>query len=126
MDPQITWIALLQAWSNSQWFELIELAESLIEWLDKDGFPPDTDGPEQLGADWDRMVARSTAESALLLASDVVNASSPVSADVTFMLCCVDCGNESPETYPEALTLGWSSIQYVPSGNFIGRCPNCR
>jgi len=57
MDPQATWDMLLQAWSKRNWNEVAELSESLLDWLAKGGFPPETNYPRELGADWDSAVA---------------------------------------------------------------------
>ena len=60
MDPQATWDMLLQAWGKRHWDEVSELSESLLAWLDKGGFPPETNYPKELGADWDKAVAEAT------------------------------------------------------------------
>ena len=57
MDPQTTWNELLQAWSSRKWEAVIELSQALLGWLADGGFPPETQLPNELGADWNREVA---------------------------------------------------------------------
>ena len=40
MDPTATWVDLSQAVADDKWGRAGELADSLIEWLAKGGFPP--------------------------------------------------------------------------------------
>ena len=49
-------------------------------------------------------------------------------ADVPFVLACVDCDADSPESHEAAIRKGWVRIQYDngPGWNFIGICPDCR
>ena len=125
MDPQTTWDELLEAWKGADWSQVIELAQSLFQWLDKGGFPPKTNSSELTGVDWDRFVARSTAEHALRFAKEAAFAEGTGSSPEPLLLSCVDCGAEGPVMLTEAMTGGWTSIEPVPSGNFLGRCPAC-
>ena len=52
MDPQATWNHLQQAFKEHDWDEVEELAQALLAWLRKGGFPPN------LGAEWDPEFAR--------------------------------------------------------------------
>ena len=40
MDPQATWLAMLQALIDGEREEASEFAIALIDWLDRGGFPP--------------------------------------------------------------------------------------
>ena len=57
MDPDATLRELLQAVQSRAWDRVDELAEALLNWLEKRGFPPTTVGPPQLGVEWHRTVA---------------------------------------------------------------------
>ncbi len=46
--------------------------------------------------------------------------------DVPFVLACIECDCESPDSYAEANAEGWTHISYAPDGfssNFYGYCP---
>ena len=129
MDPQITWHSMLAAWTRGEWLEVIELAEALLEWLDKDGFPPKTVAVPELGTDWHRVVAGATAKFALAHAAAVLEHPDGVPTIVAFTLTCAHCNNEGPTTYTIAKREGWKGIQYSPtemSENFLGVCPTCQ
>ena len=57
MDPQATWQELLEARLNRDWNRAEELADSLLEWLQHRGFPPQTIGDPKLGTRWHHAVA---------------------------------------------------------------------
>ena len=59
MDVNETWRDLSQAVEQDDWQEASQLAETLGEWINKGGFPPTITG----NAEFDRIVARATAES---------------------------------------------------------------
>ena len=40
MDPQATWLAMIQALIDEERESASEYAEILIDWLDRGGFPP--------------------------------------------------------------------------------------
>ena len=40
MDPDATWSKLLEAYRESNWSSVLTWAESLLGWLERDGFPP--------------------------------------------------------------------------------------
>ena len=58
MDPQVTWTELLQARMERDWDRAEELAENLMGWMDKKGFPPETVGSRTIGRGWHRAVAQ--------------------------------------------------------------------
>lgn len=129
MDPQATWNSLLQEWAERNWLDVSELAEALLEWLSKGGFPPDTMGNRNLGADWNRELAQTMCKFALQRASDVLDSPNQIPSGVPFTLTCATCNNEGPDTYAEAIDEGWTRIEYFPDGdseNFLGECPVCR
>lgn len=49
--------------------------------------------------------------------------------DVPFVIACVECDCDSPDSYEEAIVAGWTHIAYAPNGfstNFYGYCPDHR
>ena len=42
MDPQVAWQDLLDALHQLDWDRVRDLADGLLQWLDRDGFPPET------------------------------------------------------------------------------------
>lgn len=54
MDPQATWEQLQEAYGNADWETVRELAQALLDWLDRGGFPPTT----QVGETADLAVRR--------------------------------------------------------------------
>ena len=57
MDPQATWDELLEARSQRDWSRAEELANALLDWLQRRGFPPNTIGDQKLGTQWHHAVA---------------------------------------------------------------------
>ena len=57
MDPQATWNDLLEARSQRDWNRTEELANALLDWLQRRGFPPHTVGDQKLGTRWHHAVA---------------------------------------------------------------------
>ena len=129
MDPQTTWNSLLEEWADGNWLDVFELAEALVEWLSKEGFPPDTMGNRNLGADWNRVLALAMCNFARQRANDVLKSPNQIPSQVPFTLTCAMCNNEGPDTYAEAIEEGWIRIEYDPAGisdNFLGECQICR
>ena len=60
MDPEAAWKELLQARLERDWDQAEELAEGLLDWLDKGGVPPVTVGGSRLGKKWHRTIAHAT------------------------------------------------------------------
>jgi hypothetical protein len=58
MDPNAAWLALSEAVARDDWQTAAQLAEGLLAWLDRDGFPPTITGV----ASFDTIVARHTCE----------------------------------------------------------------
>jgi hypothetical protein len=58
MDPQAAWTELLQARLQRDWDRAEELAESLMDWMKKQGFPPETVGNRTIGRGWHRAIAQ--------------------------------------------------------------------
>lgn len=128
MDPQASWQLLLDAWSDGDWEEVVELASALLDWLDKQGFAPETSAPHQLGHDWNEVVVRAACSFAVKRAGGVIGNSHGIPDAVPFTLTCGICGNDGPDTHAEALAEGWQQIRYAPtmlSANFVGICPSC-
>jgi len=59
MDPNAAWVALCAAVADARWTEAGELADGLLEWLIKGGYPPEITGVLL----FDSVVARATCES---------------------------------------------------------------
>ena len=57
MDPDAALKELLDAVLVRDWDRTDELAEGLLQWMEKRGFPPTTSGPKELGPVWHRSVA---------------------------------------------------------------------
>ena len=96
MDPQITWHSMLAAWTRGDWLEVIDLAEALLEWLDKDGFPPKTVAAPELGAQWHRVVTGAAAKFALAHATAVLEHPDGVPTIVAFTLTCAHATAKAP------------------------------
>ena len=57
MDPQAAWDRLLEAYTHGDWSVVEELAEGLLEWLHRGGFPPQPVSKREMGDAWNRAVA---------------------------------------------------------------------
>jgi len=57
VDPQATWDELLEAYAEADWDRVEELADALIRWLQRGGFPPRAVTGSDMGHDWDRAIA---------------------------------------------------------------------
>lgn len=129
MDPQTTWRMLLDAWIDREWETVDELAEALLHWLGKEGFPPDVEQPKELGADFNRAIVLAACEFAQHRARSVLSDPDRLPQDVAFSLTCSECNNEGPDTHEEAVREGWTGFEYAPalmSANFLGVCPICQ
>ena len=58
MDPNAAWNAIRSAIEDARWTEANELADGLLDWLVKGGFPPKITGVQP----FDRIVAKVTCE----------------------------------------------------------------
>lgn len=56
MDPEATWRELFAALQAKDWDVVRERVDALLLWLQKDGAPPCTVGPRELGVDWHRSI----------------------------------------------------------------------
>jgi hypothetical protein len=65
MDPQAAWNELLAAYDRLDWDEVETLAQGLLDWLRRDGFPPRIVGTHAAAQKWNRAVVRFAAELAL-------------------------------------------------------------
>ena len=59
MDPTAAWVELSQAVHDDEWERAAEIAENILEWLSKDGFPPIITGVRT----FDILAARAACES---------------------------------------------------------------
>lgn len=58
MDPNATWVLLLQAIQSEDWKAVRDHAEDLEHWLDRGGFPPDTTNGAVADQYWNKRMAR--------------------------------------------------------------------
>lgn len=58
MDPDTAWVQISQAIADAEWDTAAELADGLLHWLTRDGFPPRITGIKA----FDKLVARATCE----------------------------------------------------------------
>lgn len=68
MDPQAAWDQLLEAYTHGDWSVVVELAEGLLQWLLRGGFPPQPVSKSEMGDSWNRAVAESACRFALSVA----------------------------------------------------------
>lgn len=128
MDPQATWQSLLLAWNDGDWEEAIDLASALLDWLNKDGFAPETCDSFPVGQDWNDVVVRAACTFARQRACSVLSDPDGIPGSVPFTLTCGSCGNDGPDSHADAVANGWTEIRYTPtqaSANFVGLCPSC-
>jgi len=57
MDPDAALTELLAAVGDREWDRIDELADGLLQWLQRRGFPPLTVGPKAPGKQWHAAVA---------------------------------------------------------------------
>lgn len=140
MDPQVAWQELLDAFQQSDWDRVHELAEGLLHWMNRRGFPPETlvfnsavngglNKPSQsLGPDWNRSVAQAACRYAVDLANQVLNDPNGIPRRIPFTLSCRNCEINCPSSYEDAVAAGWNDIRFVPqrvAEKFLGLCPDC-
>lgn len=65
MDPQAAWDRLLDAYTDGDWPVVEELAEGLLQWLHRGGFPPQPVSKRDMGDSWNRTIAVSACRFAL-------------------------------------------------------------
>jgi hypothetical protein len=126
MDPQATWQQLIDAFVVRDWHQVQESAEALLDWLRREGFPPETITGRCMGADWNRHVTLAACEFAADLAKRVLTDPNGIPQGVPFTLSCCFCDSEAPATFAAAVEAGWTQIEFVPDGlaeNFVGLCP---
>ncbi len=70
MDPQATWDQLLAALAEEEWDQVEDFARSLLNWLDRGGFPPTAMGVACLGPDWERAICIAGCRYALDIVSE--------------------------------------------------------
>lgn len=56
MDPNQAWRDLSEAVADDEWQRAADIAGELMDWMDRDGFPPSITGQRI----FDRIVAKST------------------------------------------------------------------
>lgn len=141
MDPQVAWQELIDAFCRLDWDRVRDLADGLLQWMNRGGSPPETsamksavtgksaDPPQSPGPDWNRIVAQAACRYALVLADQVLADPNGIPHGVPFTLSCCSCDADNPHAYDEAVDAGWTRIRFVPQSpgeNFLGLCPECR
>lgn len=58
MDPQATWDRLIDAYRAGERDEAQDAADTLLQWLDRGGFPPQTLPGRSMDDAWNRALAR--------------------------------------------------------------------
>ena len=127
MDPQAAWQQMIDSFIEHDWQQLHETAHGLLNWMSKGGRPPDTVPGRQMGSLWDGQVAIGLCTFAFSLAQRVMDDPNGIPEGIPFSLSCFECDAASPGSYEEAITEGWTSIEFVPEGlaeNFFGLCPD--
>lgn len=66
MDPQVAWEEMLAAIAESDFSEAELKAEYLIDWLDNNGFPPQTVS-RVLAKEWDQMICRNVCRKVMMV-----------------------------------------------------------
>jgi hypothetical protein len=128
MDPQESYRRLIDAWINRNWEEVAELAQALLDWLGRGGFPPEPNYPKEMGSEWNRVAVRAVCEFGVTRANNVLEDANGIPVDVPFSLSCIECQADGPESFSDATSKGWQAIQYVPNSHltvFLGICPGC-
>jgi len=69
MDPQAAWTEMLEAINHRNWDRVQELADGLLDWLRRRGFPPQTTVIE-MRRGWDRVIAEFSCRVALQYVQD--------------------------------------------------------
>lgn len=70
MDPDAALQELLDAVRVRDWDRIDELADGLLGWMERRGFPPMTLGPKEMGREWHRTVATFVCHAAKSKAND--------------------------------------------------------
>jgi hypothetical protein len=65
VDPQATWNELHDAVADRDWERVEELADALLEWIGKGGFPPKTSAHPRLTQSWHKDVTHCVCHLAL-------------------------------------------------------------
>lgn len=128
MDPQATWLELLDAWEAGDWEAVVDAAEALLSWLDKRGFPPQPFASRWLGQEVHSTVVRAACSFMLARGSSVLESPDGIPVDVPFLLTCESCGKTGPNAHSKAVGEGWQEIRYSPKqpqAYLTGKCPNC-
>ncbi len=97
MDPQATWRELIAAFIAHDWDIVLERAEALQSWLNKDGFPPETVPDHRMGRDWNRTVVLAICDYASELARRVLDDEFGIPTGIPFSLSCRECDAFGPQ-----------------------------
>lgn len=129
MDPQATWRLMCEVWIEHDWQQLHDAAEALLNWMNRNGFPPETVPGFRMGSLWNQAVATAVCRFADDLAQQALADPHGIPHGVPFSLSCCECDAEGAATYDESLAEGWTGIEFTPDGlteNFLGLCPDHR
>ena len=125
MDPQATWQRLIDAWTAHDWEDVLDAAEALQYWLRRLGYPPETIPDKRMGREWNSLVVQTVCGFAAETAQRVLDDPHGIPVGVPFSLSCRECDAASPSSFPDAVTAGWTRMEFAPESmgeNFFGLC----
>jgi len=70
MDPHFAWDLLLDTYVDGEWEAVAILAEDLLAWMSKGGFPPRLTVEPRLDERWQRAIAEAACRFALAVAQE--------------------------------------------------------
>jgi len=127
MDVQQTWEDLLTAWAEHDWQNVQQISQDILEWLERNGFAPEIVSVQRMGNDVNRVLATAACQYMAELARQVTENANGIPHGVPFSVSCFECDAGSPDSFEQALTEGWVSVEFFPQGvaeNFLGLCPD--
>jgi hypothetical protein len=118
MDPTACYLDMIAAMHEGSFAAAHELALSLRDWLDYDGFYPPGHAPEEVAAYLNDVLQKTA------------GTYDEIRPGVPFSLVCERCDDGMHiDSYKQALAEGWSDIGYTPDlimAYYVGLCPACR
>lgn len=138
MDPVAAWRDLINALVQLDWERASELAQALLDWMRRGGFPPDVillvdagsrmDTSVVAGPELNRVVVQSVSRFAIQLNTHNQRESRRGDRRASCRLVCRQCDAVGQETIGEAAKAGWSQLQFIADisvANVSALCPKC-